>query len=80
VLHRTCLDGVLLSVPGSDALLWLDPPGDAIWALIGSGVDHHAQLVDELVVAFPDASKEQISIDVSRFLDDLHERGIIEQP
>lgn len=71
------VDGnVVLITAAGDELLDLNPTGSAVWRALGAGADLDA-IVATVRDAFPDAPADALATDVSTFLAELVEAGLV---
>lgn len=71
------VDGIVVLITAAgDELLDLNPTGSAVWRALGAGADLDA-IVATVRDAFPDAPADALATDVSTFLAELVEAGLV---
>ncbi len=71
------VDGIVVLITAAgDELLDLNPTGSAVWRALGDGADLDT-IVAAVSDAFPDAPADAVTTDVSAFLAELLEAGLV---
>lgn len=71
------VDGIVVLITAAgDELLDLNPTGSAVWRALGAGADLDA-IVATVRDAFPGAPADALATDVSTFLAELVEAGLV---
>lgn len=72
---RRCLDGVVVSSPHGGDVLYLAPPGDAIWEALDSPTTVEV-LADRLSARFGESS-ERVMAETQEFITLLRSHGVV---